>query len=116
MTAFSTSAAPVATPLGKNVASPADMCAPPADPAKLALVIFASALLLGIAGGLASTGRFLDGGDGSWLFRQLANGGSVAPPGIDPYDPLGEYAEMPPLSLAEQLVAYVFNAGASFYR
>ena len=67
--------------------------APPVDPARLALIAFALALLLGGAGGILSTGRFLDG---SWN-------------GAPPLEPLDDYAELPRLSPAESLVALVFR-------
>ena len=57
---------------------------PPADPAKLAALAFASALLLGALAGVLSTGRLLDG---------TANG---APP----LDELADYAEVPHLGRA----------------
>lgn len=66
---------------------------PPVDPARLALVAFASALVLGAVGGFASSGRRLDG----------------TPNGAPALDALPEYAEVPPLSPAEALVALVFR-------
>ena len=66
---------------------------PPVDPAKLAALAFASALVLGAVGGVLSSGRLLDGS---------ANG---APP----LDELADYAEVPRLSPAEGLVALIFR-------
>ena len=71
--------------------------APPVDPARLALAAFVAALALGSVGGVLSTGRLLDG---SW------NG---APPLEQPQD----YAELPPLSPAEALVALIFRPPAA---
>lgn len=80
---------------------------PPIDPAKLAATAFASALLLGGLGGLVSSGRFLDGGDGSPLFRALAGSGLGG--GADPYDLLREDYTVPQLSWGEQVVAMLFG-------
>ena len=66
---------------------------PPIDPAKLAIAAFAAALLLGGVGGLLSTARLLNG----------------APNGAPPVDALPDYAELPPLSPAEGLVALIFR-------
>ena len=66
---------------------------PPVDPAKLGALAFASALALGVVGGVLSSGRLLDGS---------ANG---APP----LDALADYAEVPRLSPAEGLVALIFR-------
>ena len=66
---------------------------PPVDPAKLALVAFASALALGLAGGVLSTAKLLDG----------------RPNGAPPLDALPDYAEVGGYSPAEQLVALIFR-------
>ena len=67
--------------------------APPIDPAKLAALAFGSAIALGLAGGVLSSGRLLDGS---------ANG-------LGGLDALPEYAEVQPLSPAEWLVALIFR-------
>lgn len=93
--------------LGEEEQLAYERIAPPIDPAKLAAGAFATALLLGAAGGLASTGRFLDGGDGSLLWRALAEGGVGG--GADPYDLLREDYTAPTLSWGEQAVAAIFG-------
>lgn len=67
--------------------------APPIDPARLALLAFASSLLLGSVGGVLSSGRFLDGS---------ANGSPAL-------EALPDYAEVQSLSPAEALVTLVFR-------
>jgi hypothetical protein len=67
--------------------------APPVDPLKLALAAFVASLALGLAGGVLSTARFLDGSSN----------------GAPPLEALPDYAELPPLSPAEALVALVFR-------
>ena len=79
--------------------------APPVDPAKLAIAAFAAALLLGYVGGVASSGRFLDGGDGSAIFRGIAANGGVEQELLFYED----YMERPTPSPAEQLIGLVFG-------
>ena len=91
---------------------------PPVDPARLALGAFAAALLLGAVGGLASTGRFLDGGDGSPLFRWIVAGRVGSAPEetlwYDDYVPMPR--PMPVASPAEQLVDLIFGLPGAFYK
>ena len=67
--------------------------APLIDPAKLAIAAFVSALVLGLAGGVLSTARFLDG----------------SPNGAPLLEEPQEYAEVQSYSPAEALVALIFR-------
>mmetsp|Transcript_41589 Transcript_41589/g.131220 ORF Transcript_41589/g.131220 Transcript_41589/m.131220 type:complete len:98 (+) Transcript_41589:110-403(+) len=68
--------------------------APPVDPAKLAAAAFLAALALGLVGGALTSGRVPLGAAGG-----VGGGGGGLP----------DYAELPPLSPAEALVALVFR-------